>query len=447
MAALCDRDCTSFPCFSRFLVSRLLLALLLPSCVHRLTSRSYRYRWPLHCLSDGLTELREPASGPVSPVLTACRFPHSRPPPAPGTHALALRPSSLPLRVPLPVPPESFLPEVPDPKSDHAQAASPTVSRLLATAVTKPSFESAAMSALVAELLDFGAACGLDYASALVAESAFASHPSVRGECALGTDVLVDRVKRSPCSLPAFKAHYVARGFCQRQMHSFLRGQPARGDLAAPPTWLHWVVSCKYLVEPPGASLRSPPGASRVARHTEDCTCGSWDCSFYCLPVAVLQRFGFQFSSPQPTSLSTSHSLSAPPSDESVEPNGLYLDLVGCLWYLMTFTRPDLAYPLSLVARYVAHGRHQKVHWDAAKRVLSYLCSTSGTGLVLGGRGPAVLTGHVDASWVDKSATQWSSQGYTFSLGSSSVSWRSTRSSSVLSSSCEAEIYAGAMAA
>ncbi|CAI7824324.1 unnamed protein product [Closterium sp. NIES-53] len=38
-------------------------------------------------------------------------------------------------------------------------------------------------------------------------------------------------------------------------------------------------------------------------------------------------------------------------------------------------------------------------------------------------------------------------QGYTFSLGSGSLSWRSTRSSSVLSSSCEAEIYAGAMAA
>ncbi|CAI7894541.1 unnamed protein product [Closterium sp. NIES-53] len=68
-------------------------------------------------------------------------------------------------------------------------------------------------------------------------------------------------------------------------------------------------------------------------------------------------------------------------------------------------------------------------------------------GLVLGGRGPVVLTGHADASWVDDSGTQRSSQGYTFSLGSGSVSWRSTRSSSVLSSSCEAEIYAGAMAA
>ncbi|CAI7800983.1 unnamed protein product, partial [Closterium sp. NIES-53] len=83
----------------------------------------------------------------------------------------------------------------------------------------------------------------------------------------------------------------------------------------------------------------------------------------------------------------------------------------------------------------------------AAKRVLHYLCSTSGMGLVLGGRRLVVLTGHTDASWADDQATQRSSQGYTFSLGSGSVSWRSTCSSSVLSSSCEAEIYAGAMAA
>ncbi|CAI7932343.1 unnamed protein product [Closterium sp. NIES-54] len=94
----------------------------------------------------------------------------------------------------------------------------------------------------------------------------------------------------------------------------------------------------------------------------------------------------------------------APPSDESVEPSGLYPELVGCL-------------------------------------------ITSGMGLVLGGRGPVVLTSHADASWVDDSAAQRSSHGYTFSLGSGSVSWQSTRSSSVLSLHCEVEIYAGAMAA
>ncbi|CAI7781746.1 unnamed protein product [Closterium sp. NIES-53] len=161
----------------------------------------------------------------------------------------------------------------------------------------------------------------------------------------------------------------------------------------------------------------------------------------------VLQRFGFTWSSAQATPLATGHSLSAPPLDESVEPSGPYPELVGCLMYLMTCTRPNLAYPLGLLARYVGPGRHRKVHMDAAKRVLRYLCSTSGMGLVLGGRGIVVLTGRSDASWVDDQATQRSSQGYTFSLGSGSVSWRSTRSSSVLGSSCEAEIYATAMAA
>ncbi|CAI7845832.1 unnamed protein product, partial [Closterium sp. NIES-54] len=74
----------------------------------------------------------------------------------------------------------------------------------------------------------------------------------------------------------------------------------------------------------------------------------------------VLQRFGFTYSLPQSTPLPTGHSLSAPPSDESVEPSGPYPELVGCLMYLMTCTRPDLAYPLSLLARYVAPGRHRK---------------------------------------------------------------------------------------
>ncbi|CAI7841495.1 unnamed protein product, partial [Closterium sp. NIES-53] len=45
----------------------------------------------------------------------------------------------------------------------------------------------------------------------------------------------------------------------------------------------------------------------------------------------VLQRFGFTYSLPQSTPLPTGHSLSAPPSNESVEPSGPYPKLVGCL--------------------------------------------------------------------------------------------------------------------
>ncbi|CAI7898018.1 unnamed protein product [Closterium sp. NIES-53] len=85
---------------------------------------------------------------------------------------------------------------------------------------------------------------------------------------------------------------------------------------------------------------------------------------------------------------------------QSVEPSGPYPELVGCLMYLMTCTRPGLAYPPSILARYVAPERHRPEHWEAAKRVLRYLCNTSGIGLMLGGRGPVVLAAHADASWL-----------------------------------------------
>ncbi|CAI7848255.1 unnamed protein product [Closterium sp. NIES-54] len=558
---------------------------------------------------------------------------------------MTLRPSTAPHSVPLPSPPASSLPVGPDPESDSLRAASPAVTRFLATTVTDPLFESTATSALVIELVDFAAVCRLDYATSLVAESGSASvcPPSVGGECALGTDVLEDRqedfecfaaasphlvsmllapegdpdaldiptlrsyaeaiegpyssqwqaamdaemaswkstgtyvdevpppganivsgmwifrVKRPPGSPPVFKAHYVARGFSQRQgvdffqtfsptpkmttlrvllhvaaqrdyeLHSldfstaFLQGSlheeiwlrrppgftglfpagtqwslrwPVYGLLQAPREWhdtLRTTLAALGFApstSDPSLFLRTdnnlPP--FYVLVYVDDLVFATADTealahvkselqkTHTCIDLGeltnylglritrdraqrtitltqshmvqqVLQRFGFTYSSPQSNPLPTGHSLSAPPSDESVEPSGPYPELVGCPMYLMTCTRPDLAYPLSLLARYVAPGRHQKVHWDAAKRVLRYLCSTSGMGLVLGGRARVVLTGHADASWVDDLATQRSSQGCTFSLGSDSVSWRSTRSSFVLSSRCEAEIYAGAIAA
>ncbi|CAI7888332.1 unnamed protein product [Closterium sp. NIES-53] len=473
----------------------------------------------------GLTERCETESRPMSleprsashlRTIRPGRVSRPRPPLVRGTHSMTLRPSTAPQRVPLPSPLASSLPAGPDPASDSLRAASPAVTHFLATAVTDPLFESIAASTLVTELVDFAAACRLDYATSLVAESASASvcPPSVGDECALGTDVpppganivsgmWIFRVKRPPVSPPAFKARYVARGFRQRQGVDFFQTFSPTPKMTTLRVVLHVAAQRDYelhsldfttaflqgslheeiwLRRPPSFtgsfpagtqwSLRLPVyGLRQAPREWHDTlrttlvvlsfAPSTSDPSlflrtnttlppFYVLVYLddlVLQCFGFTYSSPQSTPLPTGHSLSAPPSDESVEPSGPYPELVGCLMYLMTCTRPDLAYPLSLLARYVAPGRHQKVHWDDAKRVLRYLCSTSGMGLVLGGRARVVLTGHADASWVDDLATQRSSQGYTFSLGSGSVSWRSTRSSSVLSSSCEAEIYAEAMAA
>ncbi|CAI7864447.1 unnamed protein product, partial [Closterium sp. NIES-53] len=162
------RDCTSFPCFSRFL-SQLPLQPASPLP----TPSPYTEK------TGGLTERHEPESRPsscVRAVRTGRRVPRPRPAPVLGTHVMALHPSSVPLHVPLL---ESSLPIVPDPANDLARAASPTISRLLAIVVTNPSFESTAASALVAELVEFAATCRVDYATALVAESMSPSPPSV----------------------------------------------------------------------------------------------------------------------------------------------------------------------------------------------------------------------------------------------------------------------------
>ncbi|CAI7898484.1 unnamed protein product [Closterium sp. NIES-53] len=341
---------------------------------------------------------------------------------------MTLRPSTAPQRVPLPSPPASSLPDGPDPESDSLRAASPTVTRFLATAVTDPSFESTTASALVAELVDFAAACRLDYAASLVAESESASvcPRSVGGECALSTDVLEDRQEEFECFSAALP-HLVSILLAPE-------GDPDAPDILTPRSYAEAIegpYSSKWMTL---AALGFAPSTADPSLFLRTDTTLPL---FYVLVYVdgfvfatadtealahVLQRFGFTYSSPQSTPLPTGHSLSAPPSDDSVEPSGPYPELVGCLI-------------------------HRKEHIDAAKRALRYLCSTSGMGLVLGGRARVVLTGHADASWVDDLAPQRSSQGYTFSLGFGSVSWRSTRSSSVLSSSCEAEIYAGAMAA
>ncbi|CAI7760352.1 unnamed protein product [Closterium sp. NIES-54] len=452
-------------------------------------------------------EQQEPATrAPVPARVRRVRRP--RAPTVSGTHDMTLRPPSVPQRVVLPSPPASSLPHIPDPESDLLRAASPTITHLLATVVTDPSFESAATSALVAELVDFAALCLLDYAASLVFDSS--CPPSVGGELALCCDVLEDmqfeleclaaatphlmsmllcpegdtdaadiptprtyaeaitgpyssqwqiamdaemtswkskgtyvdkvpppganivdgmwifRVKRPPGSPHAFKARYVARGFRQHDLHeatwlrrprgftgSFPEGtqwslrRPVYGLRQAPREWhdtLRTTLAAPDFVPSTADPLlflctdtSLPPfyvlvyvddlvfatadtealalvKAEVQERHT--CTTMGELRSYLGLHITrdrawrtitltqlhmvqhVLQRFDFTWSSPQPTPLSTGHSLSDPPSDESVEPSSPHPELVGYLMYLMMCTRPDLAYPLSLLARYVAPDRH-----------------------------------------------------------------------------------------
>ncbi|CAI5959789.1 unnamed protein product [Closterium sp. NIES-65] len=167
---------------------------------------------PYAGFTGGLTERREPASRPASPVRAARasgRGPRQRPLPVPGMQRMSLRSSTAPLRAPLPSPPESSLPALADPASDSLRAATPAITRLFATVVTDASFESTAASAIVAELVDLAAHCRLDYAASLVAESESVCPPSVGGECAPGTDVLEDRQEEFQC-LAAASPHLVS---------------------------------------------------------------------------------------------------------------------------------------------------------------------------------------------------------------------------------------------
>ncbi|CAI7866913.1 unnamed protein product [Closterium sp. NIES-54] len=120
---------------------------------------------------------------------------------------MALCPSSVPQSVVLPEPPVSSLQHVPDPESNLARAASPTVPRFLANVVTNSDLESSAAFSLVTELVDFAARSHLDYVASLVIESESVCPPSVRGELALSSEVLEDRQFELEClaaALPRF---------------------------------------------------------------------------------------------------------------------------------------------------------------------------------------------------------------------------------------------------
>ncbi|CAI7774249.1 unnamed protein product [Closterium sp. NIES-53] len=172
----------------------------------------------------GLTERCEPASRPVLPVRTARRAPRSCPPPVPGTHSMELRPSSVPLRVPQRAPPDSSLLEVPDPASDRARAASPSVSRFSSMLLTPegdpdapdiPTPRSYTEAIMGPYSSQWQAAMDAEMASWKSTGTYVDEVPPSRANIVDGMWIFM--VKRPPGSPPAFKACYVARGFSQRQ--------------------------------------------------------------------------------------------------------------------------------------------------------------------------------------------------------------------------------------
>ena len=87
--------------------------------------------------------------------------------------------------------------------------------------------------------------------------------------------------------------------------------------------------------------------------------------------------------------------------------------------YAMIATRPDLAFPISVVNQYMA--RPGSTHWIAVKRMMRYLKDTLDVKLCLGGAN-IVLSGYCDADYASGTNDRKSTTDYMFKVGSGTVS-------------------------
>ncbi|KAL0327703.1 UNVERIFIED_CONTAM: Retrovirus-related Pol polyprotein from transposon RE2 [Sesamum angustifolium] len=124
-------------------------------------------------------------------------------------------------------------------------------------------------------------------------------------------------------------------------------------------------------------------------------------------------------------------------TEGSTRQSYLYMGrLVGRLLYL-GFTRPDISFATQQLSQFLQHPRSS--HWDAALHVLRYLKGTSSLGLFFSAQNSLQPTVYTDASWASCPESRRSITGFCIFLGSSLVSWKTKRQSTVSRSSAEAE--------
>ncbi|MCH81846.1 copia-type polyprotein, partial [Trifolium medium] len=123
-----------------------------------------------------------------------------------------------------------------------------------------------------------------------------------------------------------------------------------------------------------------------------------------------------------------------------------FKQMVGSLMYLLA-TRPDLAYSVCLVARYM--DRPTEMHVAAIKRILRYLKGTLTDGIMYkketGER--LELVGWSDSDYAGDLNDRKSTSGYVFMLSSGAISWSSKKQPIVTLSTTEAEYVAAASCA
>lgn len=119
-----------------------------------------------------------------------------------------------------------------------------------------------------------------------------------------------------------------------------------------------------------------------------------------------------------------------------------YRSLVGGLNHL-THSRPDIAFPVSMVSRYMHNPTRQ--HLGAAKRILRYVAGTLKFGIWYTRVLDFKLVGFIDSDWAGCLDDRKSTSGNFFTLGSGAITRSSKKQETVALSSSEAE-YAAATA-
>jgi len=148
----------------------------------------------------------------------------------------------------------------------------------------------------------------------------------------------------------------------------------------------------------------------------------------------VLEKFGMAECNPIGTPLEVGLQLvKAGESDDALP----YRKAVGSLMYLMVWTRPDLAFAIGKLSRFVSC--YGEEHWAAIKRVLRYVKGSMDKGLVFDKNSSCFLQGYSDADWAGDHETQRSTTGFTFVFGGAVVSWGSKLQKTVALSTMEAE--------
>ena len=128
-----------------------------------------------------------------------------------------------------------------------------------------------------------------------------------------------------------------------------------------------------------------------------------------------------------------------------VEPSAIteYKSLLGALMHISNYTRPDIAFAVSYLARFV-----NAVTTDKYARVvdiIKYLKGTSSFGLYLGGTtAECPVYAYCDADWAACPKTRKSVGGFVIMCGSGigAISWKSGRQATVSRSSTESEYIA-----